>query len=475
MEMVGMKHYDGVEGFGAISRDELSQLAKALTAGADINNPGAAPGVGFPLRVESLEKTLKNVTFTAEHIKLWRAITKDPAFNTVEEFNVLSSYGAGRDGAFVSEGALPEEDDSTYERKTAIVKFMGTTRKVSHVMTMINPAHGQIIAGETVNGTMHLLQQVERALFYADSALSSLQFDGLQKLITSLSPSTNVIDMRGAPLDEDVLMDITLRVFSAPNFGKPTHLHSNPMVINDIAKGFTPKARYDLFDKDSGMVGLNVDGFTSQAGPVKFEANTFIDEQNLAPTSAVGDSSKRPGSPTISTGATTPANTSSKFGADDAGSYFYKIVACNDFGKSAAVAVDASAIAVAAGDKMTFGVTPAAAGVKWYELYRSKVGGLVTATSLIDRIANTSGAGAQTVNDLNETLPFTSVAFLLQQNREAFTWKQLAPMLKIPLAVVDANIRWMQLLYGVLMLYAPGKVAMIKNIGRAPNSKAAFG
>jgi len=34
----------------------LSALAKALTAGSAIENPGAAPGSGFPLRAESLDK-----------------------------------------------------------------------------------------------------------------------------------------------------------------------------------------------------------------------------------------------------------------------------------------------------------------------------------------------------------------------------------------------------------------------------------
>jgi hypothetical protein len=56
---------------------------------------------------------------------------------------------------------------------------------------------------------------------------------------------------------------------------------------------------------------------------------------------------------------------------------------------------------------------------------------------------------------------------LFQQNLEAMSIKQLAPMIKIPLATIDARTRWMQLLYLVPVLYAPGKCVLIKNIGRA--------
>jgi hypothetical protein len=53
--------------------------------------------------------------------------------NTVEEHNELSSYGENPDNGWIDEGDLPEEDDSTYERKFSVVKYIGTTRRVTHV------------------------------------------------------------------------------------------------------------------------------------------------------------------------------------------------------------------------------------------------------------------------------------------------------------------------------------------------------
>jgi len=470
MNQVSWKDYEGVEGFGASTQQELADLNKALAAGQDINPPGSAvAGDGFAMRVESLERTMKNVTFRMENLKLYKALPKLAAYNTVEEHNEISRYGQNVDAGFISEGDLPGEDDSIYERKFAIVKYLGTTRRVTHVMSLVKPAHGNIIAQETVNGTMHLLRVLEQALFYGNSDLSALQFDGYEKLIADNSPATNIIDLRGKPLSEDYLTDGCLTASDAPNYGRITDLHAGPKVIADLVKSFYPKERHSTLDAGPNhMIGFGLKGFTSQSGDVMFNDNVFITDGGAPNAAAVGDAAKRPCTPTISAPATTPADAASQFAADDAGDYFYSVVACNRYGRSMAVAVDVAAIAIVAGDKMTFGVTPGGAtSVEWYELYRTAKGGAVGSQRRILRVKNTAGAGAQTIEDLNANLPFCSSAFMFQQNLENMSLKQLAPMLKIPLATVDSSIRWMQLLYCVPVLYTPGKNILFKNVGRA--------
>jgi hypothetical protein len=81
---VSWRDYEGLEGFGATTASDVSDLRKALVAGQDINSPGVAAGTGFPLRVESLEKTLKVVTYRMDDVRLWKALSKLPAFNTVD-------------------------------------------------------------------------------------------------------------------------------------------------------------------------------------------------------------------------------------------------------------------------------------------------------------------------------------------------------------------------------------------------------
>jgi hypothetical protein len=401
---------------------------------------------------------------------------KMPAYNTVEEYNRITSYGEGTDGGgFVSEGALPAADDSTYSREYAVIKYMGTTRRVTHPMTLVKPAHGNVIANETVAGTMHLLRMLERALFTASASLSALQFDGFSTMIAASSPTANNIDMRGRPMDEDGLTDGAQIIQDAPNYGTPTHFHCSPKTKSDLIKTFFPKARYDLMAKpDDGKVGLDLRGFTSPAGDVMFEPNTFITDggaPSAAATANTDVSSLIPGSPTIATAVTTPVDAASQFGADDATTYSVWVVAHNDYGHSAAVVV-ATNEAVAAGDSITFGVEPAAGPTtKWYQVYRTPKGktGIGNAR-LVARIANAAGSGETTITDLNAVIPGTTEAYMWQQNVEAMAWKQLAPFLKIPLATIDASIRWMQLVYGVPVMYLPGRFVRYYNIGRAPGS-----
>ena len=465
--IVSWRDHEGVNGFGSANERDLSDLLKALTAGQDINPPGAVTaGDGFALRVESLERTLRNTTFRMEHIRLFKALPKLQAYNTVEEYNQIQSYGEDLD-AFIQEGDLPGESDAQYERKFNVVKYLGTTRRVTHVMSLVKPAHGNVIAQETVNGTMTLLRAVEKAMFYGDSSLDPIQWDGFQKLITDNSPAANIIDKRGKPLTEDDLVESSLIVHDAPNFGSPTHLFLNPRNHADLVRSFFPKARYDLLQKrDDGLVGLDIGGYVSPAGNVAFEPDTFITDGGGPLAAALG--ATPPPSP-ATVGLTAQAETvagSSKFGTADAGDYTYQAVAVARTGKSAATAA-AAAVTVAASQEVVVAITEGAGNPQalYFEVYRSKKDGAAGTERLIGKVART---GATTnFTDLNETLPGTNIAILFQMNLEAVSFKQLAPMVKIPLATVDTSIRWMQLIYGVPVLYTPGKILMFKNIGRA--------
>ena len=150
---------------------------------------------------------------------------------------LISSQAAQAAGSTPARGAEGSETRSRAEavmdprvpstlRGEDIVRYSGENRRAglnsqrNICMSLVRPAHGNAIAQETVNGTMHLLRSLERALFYGDSSLSSLQFDGYEKLITDNSPATNIIDLRGQPLSEDALQDGALTIHDAPNYGE---------------------------------------------------------------------------------------------------------------------------------------------------------------------------------------------------------------------------------------------------------------
>jgi hypothetical protein len=480
--MVGWKDYEGVPGFtgpgqGSTGQD-IAQLRKALAAGHLINAPGSwTAGEGFAIRPESLENTLKVVTYKMDLARLWRGITKLPAYNTIEEFMRLRDYGSGF-AAFIEEGGLPESDDSTYSREYAKVKFMGTTRAVTHVMSLVRPAiqGGNMIAQETVNGTAWLLRQVERALFFGDSTLIPEQWDGLKKQITDGAPNStlNVIDLEGGPLTEEKINDGCLIVKTEPNYGMATDLHCADGAFSDLAKQFYAAQRFPVTPGgwNQGMVGMNLKGFYSQFGPIAFNPNTFIQFGPAAPTTAVGPTGKRPDTPTEDTAPAAAAlggGETSYFKASDAGDYYYSVTAINRYGRSAAVSMT-GAVTVAANQKVTMTVADGSIAGTAFEMYRNDVDAGSTALRRLCFATANSGVGTTTLTDFNSWRPGTSQAFLLQQNLEFFSFKQLAPFVRIPLATISTAIRWMQLLYGTPTVYAPGRAVIYKNVGRAPQS-----
>lgn len=467
-------------GGGTHSAGDVDSLNKALAAGSDINNPGSAAGEGFPLRVESLDSTLFNVTYSADKIKFWKMLAKDPAYNTVEEYNRLEEYGAG-DAIFIGEGDLPEEDDSTYSRQYTKIKFMGIVRRVTHVMSVIKTAHGNAVARETVNGTLHLLRQIERTLFVGDENLIDIQFDGIETLMAKAFGSTtaedgqylgyedetNVVDLRGEPLTEDVITDLTEQLVAEPNYGQPSDLWAPTGPVKDLSKIMYPKGRYDLEKPDkNGMVGIDVKGVRTPFGDININPNIFIPQSTTPQAAGVGKANKRPQAPTLGT-PTSPAyagSNSTFWGASDAGSYYYKIVAGSRYGKS--TPATSAQVAVSSGDQVSIPVTDNGPNTSYYEVFRSNKDGAAGTCRSIFRVPRTGAS--QTIVDLNRFLPNCAKAYMLSQSSEVFKFLQLAPFTKIPLATIDTSIRWMQVLYGALQLMKPRYCGMFINVGKLP-------
>jgi hypothetical protein len=219
-----------------------------------------------------------------------------------------------------------------------------------------------------------------------------LEFDGLERLITSseTSLSDHIIDLRGAPLTEDNIIDGALTISDAPAFGRPTHLFLNPKAHSDLAKSFFPKARYDVFQKqDNGVAGLTLGGVTTQAGVVALEPDVFLDEGPSFPgtnTGQVGQavtSGGPPAQPGLAVVANAPVVANSQWAAGtgdhDAGTYFWCIQAVNEFGASATSVAGATAT-VAASGSATLTITPgenitATSAARYFNIFRSKRGG----------------------------------------------------------------------------------------------------
>lgn len=487
-ESVGWADYENIANAGGLFVDgadlvggessvgDVDALNKALAAGSSIDNPGASAGEGFPLRTESLDAALVVTTYKANEAKFWQMLYKDAAYNTVEEYNRLEAYGSG-DAAFIGEGDLPSEDDSTYSRNYVRIKFMGTTRRVTHVMSLLRTAHGPAVAREVNNGTLWLIRQLERKLFVGDESLVPIEFDGLEKLMITAfgatrseddqflgyEDTTNVFDLRGAPLSEDHITDLTEKLQSEPNFGTPSDLWMPPSITKDLSKILYPKERYDIPAPSGGKAGIAINGIKTPFGDINFDVDKFIPQSDLASDDGVGKAGIRPTPPTVGT-PTSPAYAgvnATFFDGDWAGTYIYKVVAGSRYGRSAPAT--SSAIAVAAADQVSLPVSDNGPSTTYYEVYRTAAGGAAATARSIMRVRRTGVS--QTIVDLNRFLPGCNKAYMLTQSNEVLKWKQLAPFTKINLATIDTSIRWMQVLYGALQFMQPRKCGMFINVG----------
>lgn len=458
--------FEGVEGFGMVSPMEAFDLQKALRASSAQAIPSSfAPGDAFALQPESLEQTLYNQSFDMSEIAFWKALDKVPAFELAEQYTRLESYGQGI-GAFITQGELPPGDDSVYSRQMDIVKFMGTTRAVTHVMQNVRTHIGNAIAQETINGTMWLLERVERALFYGDSDLVPEEFDGIFKLLAASLPTTSIIDLRGKPMSQQKVEEGTHIARAYPNHGKPDTMWMSDGSLSDLAVSFYATQRSQLPASADGTIGFVVDRMRTNNGLVKFQSDIFIQPGREPIDAGVGEVGKRPGAFTIGTGAAS-SSSASKFISTDAGDYRYKVVARNRHGLSAPVSVNSgSAITVSAGDKVVFAInnnaSPAATA---YVIYRSDKNGAASTCKEMVQIAKTAGA-TTTFTDNNDDIPGTTKACLLEMTKRNISIKQLAPFTRVPLATIDLQTRWAQVLYLVLSLRTPRHNILYKNVGR---------
>ena len=165
----------------------------------------------------------------------------------------------------------------------------------------------------------------------------------------------------------------------------------------------------------------------------------------------------------------------------------YAVTACNRFGESAPVffvniAAQNLAIITAAtlANDITLTVNnPAIVGpnpTEYFIIYRTlpRAFGSAVSANTADyseiarlRCVNQGGGavGASPV-DSNAIMPFTQTAYLGEMTPSVLTFRQLAPLMRMDLAVLAPAYRWMIMLYGTPVLFAPAKWTRLTNIGR---------
>lgn len=453
-------------GHGMHPASEVEALQKALSISQNYGTtaPGSLSG-GSALAVEDLDRTLKLVTHGLEHLKLWKDILKEKITQTVHEYNLQNSYGA-EVSPFFSMGSTPTATDANYEREVIQVKYLGTQGAVQHNLTMIQAAHGPVIAREVKNKTIELLARNERAMFDADSSVNTLEYDGISAQIRAKestaayksqafagyeSAGANesvVIDVRGEFTDE-IAEDVALK--NVNNFGMAMDFYVGTDVHSDFSKKFYAKQR-----TEPGQTLTSGNRVKEHTGTLdyRFKPSLF----NRPRKTFLGTAVSAGAAPTTAS-YLTPADALSEFATADAGTYSYRISAVYADGET--LASTATSVAVAAGDKVT-AVISYSGTVLYFNVFRAPVG-TTTLHEFVGRIAATTSGATYNI-DYNTKLPGTAEAYLLYHDSDVLCWKQLGSMIKYDLAVVDTSYKWLQLLYGSPLVSAARKNVIVENI-----------
>ena len=470
---------------GLVTQADIEALQKAITAGYGGAGKPTDLTYGGVIQTESLESTLKSVTFDMKNLKFWPAISVDKAYNLYEQFNRLTSYGDDA-SIYMGEGGAPQESDSTYIRDGKRICFFGKRRKVSHQMTLVRTTVGDVVAMQAKEGTMDVLKQIEREMYWghahfadasgnmtgsvADIPANSIQMDGLLMQILHGDNDSQqrsgdfegwgtfqsvVKDLAGATLQQD---DVEAEaVVLLENFSSPSQLHFEPAVISSFVKQF-----YPMFRSAPGLtgqaVGYDVNKVNTTAGSMDFKPNLFLRPRDRVRGSAVN--ANCPSIAGISI-AGTAAGAGTGLIPVSATGYHYCITLVNDFGESAAVATTAMT-ATAANDKVTIAITGSLpAGVKYIRLYRAAAGSAAVNARFVQNVK----AGAAIV-DNGSKQPGLGEGFMLDMSAEVMKFRQLLPLTKLNFAIVTTALEFAVVLYGALFCYAPRFVGVFKNCGK---------
>lgn len=426
---------------------------------------------------QSIESQLSSATYTMQELVFWPALPKRPVAQTVHEYNVVKEHGQDLD-PFIAEGEDGAQNSSTYSRESVRIKYLAEKRLVTDVATMVGLVgdNTNAIAEETERGTLTLLQKLERMLFFADSSLSDLHFDGAFKQIETNAPN-NVTDLAGKDLTPDLLQGILGQVCGAPTFGRPDCIYVETRVHASLIKQTVAYGRHDQVKiGETGITfGTNELFIMGPYGRVPIKTAPFLFTASAAPAAASSDDS--PATPVIAGGGqapSTPVDATADFKAADAGDYIYKFVGIADKGYTAPGTT--AAIAVAAGDNVTIEIDDGvkvsgktSTGIRYYRVYRTpKNGAAGTAVFLQNLPLNGDGVGGDTkFVDKNLSKPSTSKVLIMQHTPDVIQFVRLLDFLRRPLAETKTSKPFLLMLFGALIVKVPTKCWVIKNVGAA--------
>ena len=415
------------------------------------------------LRREILDDQITMLTWTNDDLIFYRDIARRPAESTVIKYDVYLRHGNVGHSRFVREVGVAPVSDPNIRQRTVSMKYISDTKNMSIASGLVNniadPA--QILTEDAISV---VAKTIEWASFYGDASLTAepegegLEFDGLVKLIDK----DNVIDAHGASLTERLLNEASVRI--GKGFGTATDAYMPIGVHADFVNNILGR-QMQLMQDNNGNVntGYSVQGFYSARGFIRLHGSTVMEnelilDETLQPLPNAPQPAK--------VEATVETNKKGNFLEDERSGLVYKVVVNSDDAQSApSEAVEATVSNATDAVKLTISVNSMyQQQPQFVSVYRQ--GKQTGQFYLIKRVPmkNVNDEGKLEFYDRNEVLPETADVFIGEMSPQVVHLYELLPMMKLPLAQINASITFAVLWYGALVLRAPKKWARIKNV-----------
>ncbi|CAI9421172.1 capsid protein [Enterococcus faecium] len=443
------------------------QVIKGFTTGYGITPDTQTDAAA--LRREFLDDQITMLTWAEGDLSFYRDITKRPATSTVAKYDVYLAHGKVGHTRFVREIGVAPISDPSLRQKTVNMKYVSDTKNMSIATGLVNNIEDpmQILTDDAISV---VAKTIEWASFYGDADLSEnperdsgLEFDGLVKLIDK----HNVIDAKGESLTEALLNQASVLI--GKGYGTPTDAYMPIGVQADFVNQQLDKQVQVIRDNGQNVtMGFNVQGFNSARGFIKLHGSTVMElEQILDEYQMV--SPNAPQKATVQ--ATVETNKKGTFRPEDiATPAEYKVVVVSDDAESAPSDVATATIANATdGVKLSITINSMyQARPQYVAIYRKG-----HQTGLFYQIARVPASKAEsnviTFYDLNQQIPETADVFVGELTPSVVHLFELLPMMRLPLAQMNASVTFAVLWYGALALRAPKKWARIKNVKYIPS------
>lgn len=456
-----------------IVRDMGGSFGAMFKALANQNLAGY--GDGTPLLLENLDDRMTTVLYEESMLVLWNMLERTVSRQPYYEWNERLRYGGGRRAPGFAEGGVPKNASAKWQRKGAYVQYLGVKRGITHQALIAGSLGGYQVSPaeeEERDGTLDLLATIERWFFWGDadikpSGSNQINYDGILKQMEQfetdgrLPAGVHIIDKKGEPFVFDDIENGGLTLLQRGKIATTEKVKfvCHPKVEAGLALQKMPSERAIISHRPDGkyIAGTPMAGYESQLGTIMFNKSIFLDEVELdVPLTAAANveptAPAAPATPTIAVSADT--------GADWADTYYYFASAMHDGGESLATASASQVVAV---DEKATVTIPRVTDAAAYRVYRGTESDGSDAKIIATVPQPTSGDA--TYEDRNQRIPGTHVSFMFNNDPRDLVVAQMAPLLKYPLGVTSTTIEFLLLLYHALIVKAPERLVIWKNIG----------